>query len=249
MNGNLTIPVPLNDNLTLLSGLIYELSTASFNPGRKEESLTGLTLKLGANVTHNSKWSGTYLLLPKLSSDLKKLAKKDFQFGAVVLMKYNKSNRMNYRFGIYSNGELLGPVIVPLFGFYYLSSSKKIEANILLPVAVDVNYSLTKHLRFGLNFKGQVRTYHLNTAIRAEKYRYLQRSINDLYSYFQYGINKDIHFQLGVGRSIGRSYRIYDAPVSFAIPLVYFGNDREQLNTDFEDGWLFKISAFYRLKF
>ena len=52
------------------------MTTALFNPDRKQETLTGLTLKQEANVKHSNKWSGTYLLLPKISSDLKKLAVK-----------------------------------------------------------------------------------------------------------------------------------------------------------------------------
>ena len=248
MNGNLTIPLPLNDNFAILTGLTYEMATATFNPNRKEESLTGITLKLGANVKHSDKWSGTYLILPKISSDFKEVANQDFQLGAVALMKYTKSDRLNYRFGFYTNSELLGPVLVPLFGFYYLSTSEKFEAKVLLPVAVDLNYSINEHFRFGLTFKGQVRTYNLNTPIGVEKDRYLQRSINDVYSYFQYGMDNGINFQVGIGRSVGRSYQIYDDKVSFALPLSYFGDNREQLNTDFADSWLFKVTAFYRLK-
>ena len=188
------------------------------------------------------------MILPKISSDFKELSNRDFQLGAVVLMKYKKSDHLNYKIGIYTNSELLGPVLVPLFGFYYLSSSEKLEAKVLLPVAVDLNYSITEHFRFGLTFKGQVRTYNLNTPIEVEKERYVQRSINDVYSYFQYGMDNGINFQVGVGRSVGRSYRIYDDKVSFALPLAYFGDNRKQLNTDFSDSWLFKITAFYRLK-
>jgi hypothetical protein len=187
------------------------------------------------------------MLLPKISSDFKRTSNNDFQFGGAVLMKYAKSNHFNYKFGVYSNTELFGTFVVPIFGFYYLNPSDKFEAKVLLPLAVDLNYSITKNVRFGLNFKGQIRTYNLNTPVAFEDERYVARSTNDVYSYFQYSMKNGINFQLSVGRSLGRSYRIFDEEVSFAMPLVYFGDDRAQLNTDFADSWLFKVGAFYRL--
>jgi len=41
---------------------------------------------------------------------------------------------------------------------------------------------------------------------------------------------------------------MYDEKVSLAMPLAYFGDNRTQLNTDFSDGWIYKFTAFYRLK-
>ena len=149
---------------------------------------------------------------------------------------------------MYTNRELFGPLIVPIFGLYYFNSNNKFEVKILIPLYADFNYSITEHIRTGLNAKGQLRTYNLNTPIGYENSSYAARATNDIYSHFQHGLDNRIIFQLGVGRSIGRSYRIFDEEVSFAISLAYFGDNREQLNTDFEDSWLFKIAAFYRLK-
>ena len=248
INGNLTVPIVLNDKFSFLTGVIYENISASFNPGRAEESLTGITLKLGANIKHNSKWSGTYMLLPKISSDFEHISNRDFQLGAAVLMKYIKTDHFNYKFGVYGNSDLFGPLLVPLFGFYYLSPSKKFEAKVLLPLSVDFNYSISKSTQFGLSFKGQIRSYNLNTPIANEADRYLVKSSKDLYTYIQYGTKNGFNFKLGLGRSLGRSYRIYNEKISFGLPLVNIGDNRTQLNTDFSDSWLFKASVFYRLK-
>jgi hypothetical protein len=248
MNGDLTVPFKIKDRFAFLTGITYENISASFDPDRRQESLTGLTLKLGVNIKHNSKWSGTYMFLPKISSDLEKISNRDFQFGGAVLMKYAKSDHFNYKFGMYANSELFGTFIVPIFGFYYLDPSERFEAKVLLPLSVDLNYSMTKSFRFGLNFKGQVRSYNLNNPLGEEANHYLARSTNDVYAYIQYGMKSGINFQLGVGHSVGRSYRIYEEKVSLGVPLAYFGDNREQLNADFSDGWLFKASVFYRLK-
>lgn len=248
INGDLTIPISLSENVALLTGLTYEMTSASFDPNRSTESLTGLTLKLGANIKHSSKWSGTYMFLPKISSDFIEISNQDVQFGAAVLMKYQKSDHLNFKFGVYGNRELFGPFIVPIFGFYYLNPSGKFEAKVLLPLAVDLNYSIKKEVRIGLNFKGQVRTYNINQPIAIEKESYMARSTNDVYAYVQKGMKNGINIQFGFGRSIGRSYRMYSEKVSLGMPLAYFGDNRKQLNSDFSDSWLFKVGATYRFK-
>jgi len=248
MNGDLTLPIVINDNAAFLTGISYEMTKGSFNPFRPDESVTGITLKLGTNIKHNEKWSGTYMVLPKISSDLKKIGKNDFQIGGVALVKYNKNDHLNYKIGLYANTELFSTFLVPILGFYYLSPNDKFEAKVLLPLAADFNYVTTKNTKIGFNFKGQVRTYNLNEPLFSETDRYLARSTNDLYAYFQYSLKNGINFQVAGGRSVARSYRIYNEKVDFAMPLVYFGSKRSQLNTDFSDSWLLKFSVFYRLK-
>jgi hypothetical protein len=247
MNANLTIPVKINERLALLTGVTYEHISAYFDQRKRKASVAGLTFKLGANIKHGEKWSGTYLLLPKISSDFEKVAKQDVQLGGAVMMKYKKSEHLNYKFGVYVNNELFGVFVVPVAGLYYLSPSGKFEANALLPLSCDLNYSMTSNFRVGLNFKGQVRTYNLNSAVKSKQNNYLARSSNDVYTYLQYGMKSGINLQLGLGHSVGRSYRVYNEKVSMGIPLVYFDDNRQQLNTDFSDGWLIKFAVFYRL--
>ena len=246
INGNITFPLVVNERTTLLTGINYENITASFNPGRAEESLTGVTLKLGVNKNFNTKWSGTFMLLPRISSDLEKLSKRDFQFGGIALMKYVKKPNLNYTFGLYGNSDFFGPFIVPLFGCYYLSPTHRFEANLLLPLSVDLNYRTSPNFRWGLTFDGLIRSYNINTPIANETDRYLVKSARDVYTYCQYKMKNGIHIQLGVGRSVGRTYLMYNEKVSLGMPLVYFGDDRKELNSGFADGWLFKTRVFYR---
>jgi len=247
LNGDFTLPIVINKKATILTGVTYESMSASFNPGRFVESLTGITLKAGANIKHSENLSGTYMLLPKISSDFEKIGNNDFQFGGVVLMKYEKSDHFNYKFGAYTNTELFGQFLVPIFGFYYLNKSEKLEVKLLLPLAGNLDYSLTNSTSLGINFKGQIRSYNINTAYAAENNRYIARSTNEATTYLKYSLKNGINFQANVGRSIGRSFRVYDEKVAFALPLVYFGDNRSQLNTDFSDSWLFQLSVFYRL--
>ncbi|MGB0424387.1 MAG: hypothetical protein ACPGED_08690, partial [Flavobacteriales bacterium] len=112
----------------------------------------------------------------------------------------------------------------------------------------DLSHSIGKSMRFGMSFRGQIRTYNVNTPFENESDRYLVRSAKDAYSYLQYELKNGVNLQLGFGRSVGRLYSVYSEKVPFALPLVYFDDEREQLNTEFSDGWLFKVGVFYRLK-
>lgn len=246
IKGDLTAPIVINEKITFITGASYQSVSASFDVNRSKETMTSILLKLGTNIKHNEKWSGTYMLLPKIASDFNAIGTNDFQFGGLVLLKYTKTKNLNYKFGLYTNTEFFGHFLVPLFGFYYLNSSEKFEAKVLLPRTVDLNYSIYKNMRLGIDFKGLIGSYNLNSPIEKENQDYLLKLTNDIYSYFQYAFKSGINIQLGVGRTLGRSYRRYNEKVSFAIPLVNFNDNRTQLNTDFSDGWLFKAGLFYR---
>lgn len=245
---DLTLPLKVNNRLAILTGISYDRITTSYNPNSRNSSVTGVALKFGANVKFTSKWSGTYLILPKVASDLNEISHNDLQLGGAVLMKYAKSEHFNYKFGVYSNREHFGTIIAPIFGFYYLDPTDRFEANVLLPSLIDINYAVTKNFKTGINFNGQVKTYNLND-VSGDHDRYLSRSSNELTAYVEHKMDNGIHFQVAMGHSFARSYRIYDEGVSLAVPLVYFGDDRQQLNTDFSDGLIFKASVFYRFDF
>lgn len=247
MNADITLPIVISEKAAFLTGVTYESISAQFNPNRAVETVTGITLKLGSNIQHNSQWSGTYLLLPKISSDLKQLGRNDFQIGGVALIKYEKTSRFNYRFGAYFNQELFGPFLVPMFGLYYLAPGEKLELKLLLPLAGNLTYKIGTHSSLGLNYKGQIRSYNLNTPYFNETERYLARSTNEATGFYQYAFGNGLNLQVGVARTIARHFRAYTEKVDFALPLLYFGDNRTQLNTDFSDNWMFKFSVFYRL--
>ncbi|MCR9174110.1 MAG: DUF6268 family outer membrane beta-barrel protein [bacterium] len=249
INGEVTIPFEFGESNAFITGLIYENTQASFAPERIRESLTGVSLTLGAKIDHSEKWSGTYLALPKVSTDFGPLTSRDFQLGGAVLMTRKKSENFNLKFGGYYNQELFGPFFVPIFGFYFLSENEKFEAKALLPLTVGLNYNFVSNFSLGLTYRGQIRSYDLTQPYNQETDRYLARSTNEAYIYLQYALPNGIHFQVHGGHSIGRTYRVFEDKVPFSMPLLYFNDQRTQLNTDFRDGWLFKVAAFYRLPF
>tara|TARA_B100000508_G_scaffold141093_1_gene146600 strand:- start:116136 stop:117065 length:930 start_codon:yes stop_codon:yes gene_type:complete len=248
-NGDVTLPIQVNDRVTFLTGSSYERVEGAFNVSERRSSVSSILFKLGTNLKMNSKWSGMFLFLPKLASDMKDISSQDFQIGGVGLLKYKKSRFLNYKFGLYSNRESFGTMLVPVAGLYYQDRTERLEINALLPVSANINYSLVDQFRIGLNFKGEVRSYDLADQLYTIKDRYITRSTNEVSVYGHYEFKNNVNVKLGLGYSVGRSFRMYDEKVKLGIPLTYIGDQRNQINSDLSDGWIIDFSLFYRFHF
>jgi hypothetical protein len=247
---DLLVPLELKNNNALLFGLFAESINATVTPD--ESNLTSVystMLKAGVKLNHSEKWSGTYLLLPKFSTDFKgTLNSDDFQLGAIGLLSYQQRSNFKWKFGIYYNSEMFGPFFVPIVGFYYLSQNQKFEANITLPLAADANYEFNKTFRAGMNFSTFVRSYNLNEPYQGNPNNYLVKASNEVFSYLQIHVTPSAILQFKVGYSIGRNYRIYDIQdrATWGLSAFKFGDNREQLNSDFSDGLIFRTRFIYR---
>ena len=239
-----TIPIKLNEKTSLITGLIYENIETKLFTNDNTKSFGSSTLKLGINKVFNEKLSGTLVLLPKIASDFKSIGNKDFQVGAIGILKIRKHDNLNYKIGLYYNSELFGPFFVPMFGFYYLSPNKKFEANVMLPLQGDVNYKVISFVSVGCNYNGLIRSYHLNDYNGS----YVSKFSNELYTYLKFDVTKKIIFQTKVGQSLSRKYKVYDEndKVDFGLPLLFIGDHRKQINTNFSNGLIFQFSFFYR---
>ena len=240
---DITLPIKLNDNNAILTGLYLEQIKTKLHPLSDFTKVSTINVKVGFNRNHSEKWNGTYVLLPKLSSDFKKISGKDFQIGGLVLMKYKKSEYFKYHLGVYINNDLHGPLISPLLGLYYKSPNDKFEANFTLPIWADVNYKLANWLNAGINFAATTRTYNLGN-----NDSYLMKISNEIFGYLQFNIKKSIILQTKTGYSLGRSYESYnsDDNVDFDIYGITAGDNRTLINPSFKNGLIFRIRLIYR---
>lgn len=241
-----TIPIVLSEHSVFLTGFLFENVSVTPYAGQGELSVYTLNLKLGINRVYSDTWSATYFILPKLSSDMKKLSRKNSQIGLVSLFKYSKGTSLNYKFGIYFNTELFGPFIVPLTGIYY--QSMRWETNILIPTTVDISYRVVNSLKVGLRFNGFIKSFNLNDSFNGLQ-QYLSKSNNEIGGYIGW-VQGRVNLLAMVGHSMGRSYRTYEQGdrLGLAISAIKLGDDRTPLNTDFNNGLVFKISILYRFE-
>lgn len=243
-----TVPIVINDAHAFLTGIIYERIRTKLFESNPVLTISSLAVKVGLSKKHSDKWSGSYILLPKLASDFKRIGRRDFQFGAIALFKYSKRENLHYKLGAYYNTELSGPFFVPLFGLYSISNNKKVETNLTLPFLVDVSYKLHPLLNIGVNFSGQQRSYHLNDPTPNAKGGYVVKSTNEVCGYLKFNLSKGLSLHTRMGYAMDRSYRVYDdsEKISFGSILLKVGDHRTQLNTDFSDGFIYQASMIYR---
>ena len=245
---DLTVPFPLENGNAIITGLYLENIQTQVTELSGPTNVYTINPRAGMNIQHNDKWTGTYIVLPKLASDMKNMSSKHYQVGAVALLKYKKKENLNFKAGLYYNSELYGPLFTPLFGLYFLSENKKFEANLTLPIKADASYKLTNALSTGIEFNALVRSYFLGNSYYSGNGEYLTKASNELFSYLRLNITPSIILNAKVGYSIGRSYRVYniDDSISAALLAFKFGDNRNQLNTDFDNGLIFKFDLIYR---
>lgn len=250
ISADFTFPKRVNDKLVLISGGSYESIQTRVFENQPYLRFSSIGLKLGFNRSINPQWTASLIMFPKISSDFVEVSRKDFQIGGITMLKYSKRSNLNYKIALYGNSELFGPILVPLFGMYYLTENGKWETNLMLPLQADVNYKITSGIALGLNFNGQIRSYHLTNTSPVNYNTYVNRSSNELCAYLKFNLARSLSLQTKIGYSLGRSYRVYkeDDKVKFALPLLYFNDQRKQLNTDFENGILFQFQVLYRVQ-
>ena len=201
------------------------------------------------NVNYSDKWSATYLLLPKLASSFnEEVSRSDFQLGALGLIK-KKNESLSYKFGAYMNGDLFGPFLVPLFGFYYHKNN--LEMDIIIPSYAKINYNLSLTVTTGVNWRATVKSYNLNsyTSPISQGNLYMHHLSNEVGAHLSYEPIKGIIIRAISGLSLGRSFRIYENgdKIDFGLSLFRFGDNRTQLNTDFENGQFHRLELCYRI--
>jgi len=248
----LNIPVVIDEKNVLLAGLYANRTQVKLDPDISvDTNLNSIGLVLGLNHTYSEKWSAIYVVLPKISSDLNKLSGKDFQLGLLSLFNYTKRSDLKYKIGLYANTERYSLSVLPLLGLYYQSPDKKFEANLILPIRVDVNYRLFEKTKVGLNFDGFGSSYNMNKRLYINKDTYAVKASNELFAYLMFQLGTSFYVKPKLGYSIFRTYEVFENndKVDFSVGPFYVGDNRTQLNTDFEDGTIFKIEMVYRVHF
>lgn len=243
---NLNLPIVLNKKSVLLSGFNGNSTGVGLDPAVADTQLYALGFSVGLNQTYSDTWSATYMVLPKISSDFSHAFTTGFQLGVLALISKIKSPQLKHRFGVYTNTEEYGLLVVPLLGFYYKSPNERLVADVLLPVTVDLNYLVGTKTRVGMNFDGLGATYAIDD--QSYRYSYVQKSSNELFAYVSHPLGRSLWVYLRTGYAFFRSYRVFDADekVDFSISSIYFGDHRTQLNNSFKDGLIFKVDLVYR---
>lgn len=247
LDTNLTLPIELNEKYAIITGGDFSYNSLQLFPDGNYNNLYLTRIKAGINIVHSERWSGTYILLPKLSSDYVNPSMDDFYMGGVAVLKYKKNKNLSYKFGLYASDEAFGLFISPIIGLYYLSPNARFEMNLYLPNDGDLNYGLTDKIKIGMDFVGRGKSFKLTTdGVRSS---YVENNSLELSSYLQNNsLCKNVLLRLKVGFSTN-SFEVYpiDQKIDFATSLFKFGDHRTQLNDNLSSSPFIKIEAIYRL--
>jgi len=143
-------------------------------------------------------------------------------------------------YGAMVNQERFGPYLVPLVNLeWYIGNRWSISG--MLPVTARINYSVNDNFTVGFNHFGLITTYYLGEDAYGGDY--MERQSIDLSLYARHRLFNIVYLEAMVGRSFGRSYKQYagDQKVTFALPLVTFGDNRTPKNVTFADGILLQV--------
>lgn len=242
---NLLMPVPLNDRTALLTGLNGLITYLEPAPQSEQVGLYTYALPAGVSFDYGNGWTSSHMLLPRITSAFDQ-ERRAFQFGTAQLIQRKLSPTRSWGFGLYFNTEEQGPLVVPLFSYFYRSPGGKLELNALLPSRADLNIRFHPKLSGGLAFDGLGNSFAMDLAPYGRSY--VQRSSNDLSLYLQYPLAPSLLFSVRGGYSFFRSFRIYDAgdTVHFSFMNIFFDDPRTPLNDSIRDGTFFSFRLVYR---
>jgi len=244
----LTYPIKLNEKTAIITGIDYTQQSVSLYPSSDNTTLSNITIKAGLSIKHSKKLSGTYIILPRLSSENLHINGNDFFFGGVALLKYQKSDKFQWRFGVYGSSEGFGALFTPIIGAYYLSENKKFELNANLPIDLDANYTLSNTASLGLGLDTPVKSYSLKEDTVTNVQNYVQVSNIEFGPYFEKRfLDNSLLLRLQTGYST-INYETFEEgdTLPFRLSAFEFGDDRNLLNPKMTGNLFARIGLIYR---
>ena len=243
-DADLTVPVVLNEKHAFITGAVYSRNNLQLFPDAAATSLHSTIVKFGLASTYNEKWSSTLVFLPKIASDYVNSSGEDFYFGGVGLLKYQKTEHLKYRFGLYASTEAFGIFTTPIIGWYYLSPNSKFEMDVSLPISADVNYTFGS-TTLGFDYIGIGRSFRIT---ENDTDVYADVSSLEFASYLQFNaLEKSVLLRAKFGYS-SSNYEIYrnGEEIDLGLSAFSFGDDRTQLNPNLSGGLFLRFEAIYR---
>jgi len=208
--------------------------------------LNGLIVRTGLLQKFSRGRSIQILVAPRLMSDFKQGMENSFQIGGLVTYEKIFREELIMSFGAFFNQELFGPYLVPVVGLeWQLSNRWSITG--MLPIYAKVNYRVNDNLTAGISHFGLSTTYYLGD--EAYQGDYIERFSIDPCLFARQRLFGNLYAEGRIGRSLSRKYKQYsgDDKVSFAIPLVAFGDNRTIKNVKFDDGIIAELRLVFNI--
>ncbi len=240
-------PFPVSSKSTIIGGFTYENTRLGLNFVGDRTNLVMARLNLGLKQSFGKDWTGTFVVLPRLSSDFRGSAGENFQLGGLTLFEKRYNARKGIKAGLYVSSEEFGTIITPLVGFWYKSKNGKFYANAILPIRSEAQYSLTERFNFGASLITSVKSYNL--AQRNSDFYVQEESIRfNLFAGFEL-IDDEllVRGKLGFDTTDYGVYNAGDTVGTQVLTIAVGGDDRERLNPEFDSSLFVGFDLVYRI--
>ena len=240
------LPIVLNKKTALITGFDFAIKNLQLSPNVEFSDLYYTRLKLGVNTEHSENWTGSYALLPVISSDYKNLSFDDVYMGGIAILTFKKNKHLNYKFGVYTGTQASGYFITALLGIYYKIPNSNFEITALMPGILDVNYGISSSTKVGIDYKGtsEAFKFHDENIIKT----YIENSTLEFSSYIENNsLTKNLLLRLKAGLATNK-YDVYavDDKVNLNLTPIKIGDDRTKLNEKMNSSAFFRFEAIYR---
>lgn len=245
LNMEVYYPKKLSDKAVLLTGFTVENTRLNLFQGAERTSLTMTRLNIGMKYQHSEKWSGTYVLLPKLASDFENINSNAFQFGGLAVLDYQYNETSKVKFGLYASSENHGSTITPLIGLWHRSKDSKFYINATLPIRMDANYSLSDKFSVGADLLTSIKSYDLG--LNSDVYTQEESIRFALYAALGLMDNSIIlRGKVGLDTT---DYGLYSSNEKVGAQVLTFPlstDKRNRLNSEFDSSLYVGFDAIYR---
>lgn len=237
---NLKAPIEFKNKdalITGLNGIVYDIHA----PFGTQLRFYGFTVPLGYHKLISEKVILDFVTVTRLNSDLIRISKQHYQFGLASIFTIHYSESFKYKLGLYYNGEVFGPLVVPLLGFDW-KINEKLRLFGMLPQDATILYRRNKRLALGITFKGQLASYKLSNK------NYIQRTRNELAFFSDVYLTEKWVLQTKIGYLLGTFYKEYshDEKIDLAVSVVKLGDNRVPLSKLNSNNPFFGINLIYR---
>ncbi len=210
-------------------------------------NIHGIILRTGIQQTLGNGGMIQALIAPRLMSDFQNVDGNSLQLGGILSYQNDLNENLSLGFGAMYNQEFFGPYLVPIFLLNWQVSERWFIEG-MIPVTFKVHYRVNEGLEVGFNHFGLITSYWLGD----EEYTgdYMERQSIDLSLFARQRLFSNFYIEAMAGRSFGRGYKQYagDDKISFGLPLVAFGDERNVKNVTFNDGMIFTVKLIFNMQ-
>jgi len=249
---NLKVPIVLSDKSIWYNNLTYQYFHVEQDPNFENNiadpiRVHGFILQTGLIQQIDEDNAIQLLFAPRLMSDMQNMDSKHFQFGGIALYEHRYNPDLMLRFGALYNADLYGPLLVPLV-YVDWQVSQRWYISGLFPIYSKFAYRVNDDLDAGLAHFSLITSYRLGEENYASDY--IERASIDLALYARQRLRGNVFVEGRLGYALSRHYEQYAAnqQVDLRLSAIGFGDDRVQLNGNFQDGLFAQLRLVYNLE-